>query len=330
MNCVDSCFTLSVKCVGFFRGFFPNKKLDIITMASQLSVTCADTFISRVNTVAIDLRAALPPDHRVKAEEWQSLLLHDLKVKAVDVLEAMIHYRTGLLLVGFKEEKGFNEALTKLANGVSWSKLDVMVFGWSVLENVVDVQVLGVSIHHDPDMIIEKLKEFGQVVRWSKGMHSGGFKNAFNGMIFVKMRLDDGATLPAFVRLMKHGETIQIRSEAIEKTCHRCLGKGHLASRCQKPAATVKEGIRAKTWAMIAAGQAAPAAGPPSPDVTAISSSDDEDSASEDRDALGSDMEAPADSGKKKRSRGRKGKKRISSGGSSPPPQQAEERYRRW
>lgn len=269
--------------------------------------------------MAIDLRSATMPGHRVSAEEWQSLLLHDLGLKAVDILEAMVHYRTGLLLVGFKEEEKFNEVLARLVAGVSWSKLDAMVYGWSVLENVVDVQVVGVSNHHRPLEIVEKLREYGQVIRFNLGSHMGGLKGVFNGVIFAKMRLHDGAALPAFVRLMEHGETIQIRSEAIEKTCHRCLGKGHVAAFCRKPAATVKDGIKSKTWAMIAAAPAGPAAVSSPPEVV-LSSTDSEGDVDEDIGGPGSDVGAltdPPSMGKRSRRRG--GKKRNSSGGLSPP-----------
>ena len=121
------------------------------------------TFISRINTVCVDLKDVYSGP-TVPTAEWAVFVKEDLKVKAEELALIQLHTITGMLMIELKEELVYQRILSRLQEGVVWTKYKAKVFGWSVHEALSTVSVVNLSRAVDPGLILNKLGEFGKII----------------------------------------------------------------------------------------------------------------------------------------------------------------------
>jgi hypothetical protein len=199
-----------------------------------MSVKDIYTFKTRERTVCIDIQGA-HPSGRVTWQEWTDFLTKDLAIDPDEVKEVGMHSLTRLLMVQTFSDLEYDNILSKLQGGVTWSNKDnVQVYGWSFKERQTTVKLLNVTLSMDLELLKTKISQYGRIVSWKKGKHPK-FKKSFDNTITVRMMLDHGVKLPAFLPSEKLGEVIHLVSDAIDRACIRCLKSGHIAPHCRKP-----------------------------------------------------------------------------------------------
>ena len=208
------------------------------------------TFLSRVNTVCIDVKE-VHGGPKVPQREWLNFMKEDMELKSDMVVECNMHSLTDLLMVKFSSEVIFEEMLEKLKQGIPWKeKRGELVFGWSVHEALTNVKLINVSENYQT-LILEKLAEFGRVVSSREGFIPD-WPGVKDKSLIVKMKLKQGVKLPAFIEYGEIEDAVQVFCDSAERVCFRCLKQGHIAPYCRnraKLASQIQSG--AKSWASV-------------------------------------------------------------------------------
>ena len=194
----------------------------------------------------------------------------DVGLDLKELSSALQHSITGHLLIQFASEDAFQKILTKAGDGVMWSKYSIRVFGWSAGEETIKVHLHNIFCESDLDAAIREMSKHGKIIR--QEVHK--YKQAptlSNGIVSLTMRLKQEAEMPEFIYEEIAGNTIQVFSDKHQRTCWRCLGKGHVAAFCKRPLKTQETASKTTTWAKIVAGPTADAA----PEPQATDSADD-------------------------------------------------------
>ena len=114
------------------------------------------TFLSRVNTVCIDVKEVCGGP-KVPQREWLTFLKEDMKLTSDMVVECNIHSLTDLLMVKFSSQEIFEDVLEKLKGGIPWKeKGGALVYGWSVHEALSNVKLINVADNYH-ELVLEKL-----------------------------------------------------------------------------------------------------------------------------------------------------------------------------
>ena len=210
------------------------------------------TFVQRKNTVCIDIKQVA--GLKVPSKDWVTFLKDDVKLNAEDVVECQVHSVTGFLLVKLHDELLYQEVCDKLQQGIPWSIRDgAKVFGWSTQDALASVKIINMTVHIDEKCVIKHMENYGTVVHHRIG-YIPGWKGVRDGSLTLKMKLKEGVVMPSFLDLTKlNGEILQIFSDQQEKTCFRCLGKGHIAPFCRRKAKEFSDHNKSQSWASITA-----------------------------------------------------------------------------
>ena len=229
----------------------------------------SNTFVGLKRTVCWDIRGPYPGKGRVPIPEWMNFLQQDVGLDLKELSNALQHSITGHLLIQFTSDDTFQRILTKAGDGVMWSKHSVRVFGWSAGEETIKVHLHNIFCESDLDAAIREMCKHGKII--NQEVHK--YKQAPtlpNGIVSLTMRLKQEAEIPEFIYEEIAGNTIQVFSDKHQRTCWRCLGKGHVAAFCKRPLKTQETASKSTTWAKIVAGPTAEA----QPELQAIDSAD--------------------------------------------------------
>lgn len=195
------------------------------------SVASGLTFEKRENTLIIDINDAI--GRKATVEEWAEFLTEDVKVDRMAVKRVGIHSLTGMLMVTFSTPQHYLDALKKLEEGVMWTKAGTKVYGWDVQAGLTKVKLLNISEEMDVESLRTYMGKYGKVVSWKVNTWGKLFPQAATGSISVTMALNQGAVLEPFIRSVKLGEIVHVVGDNLERTCARCLKKGHIAAGCR-------------------------------------------------------------------------------------------------
>ena len=240
------------------------------TQVKMAAPAVSNTFVGLKRTICWDIRGPYPGKGRVPIPEWMEFLEQDVGLDLKELSSALQHSITGHLLIQFASEDAFQKILTKAGDGVMWSKYSIRVFGWSAGEETIKVHLHNIFCESDLDAAIREMSKHGKIIR--QEVHK--YKQAptlSNGIVSLTMRLKQEAEMPEFIYEEIAGNTIQVFSDKHQRTCWRCLGKGHVAAFCKRPLKTQETASKTTTWAKIEAGPTAVAA----PEPQATDSADD-------------------------------------------------------
>ena len=207
------------------------------------------TFKTRQRTVCIDIHGG-HPHGKANWHEWSDFLDNDLQVEPLEVKEVGIHTLTRLLMLQVETDEEYERILGKLQAGVDWPLHGSKVYGWSNQEQLTTVKLMNVTQSLDLNKLKKKIEEYGKIVQWTLGRHPR-YQNSFDNTITVKLMLRNDAELPAFLPSASMGEVIHLISEAINKACLRCLGKGHIAPHCKKGWRNFKGKSTSSVWSPL-------------------------------------------------------------------------------
>ena len=212
------------------------------------------SFIHRKQTLCVDVKHAAKG--RVTQKEWVAFLRNDLKIKPSEIEQVQYHSIADLLMVKVKDLQCFNNYLELLLAGVKWpAKGNVKVFGWSSDEVLTTVKFINIPYFVDIQFILNHMKKFGTILDHRVGVLSQtgcpDWDGIPDGSLTLKMKVNEGAVLPPFLDLTKHGESLQLVSDQVEKKCFRCFGKGHISLHCYQKPKNFTEENSVKTWAGI-------------------------------------------------------------------------------
>ena len=97
------------------------------------------THVSRVRTVLVDVKTVQPRHDRA---DRAALIIEDMKLPAVAVTAIYLLQVEQLLLVTFSKETVFQEAVTKLRRGVSWTATGGRrVYSWPTTDFLLQVRL---------------------------------------------------------------------------------------------------------------------------------------------------------------------------------------------
>ena len=213
----------------------------------------SNTFVGLKQTVCWDMRPHFPGKGRIPVPEWMDFLEKDAGIDLKDVSDALQHSITGHLLIQVPSEEKYKEILKKAEDGVQWTKYNRRVYGWSAGEETLKVHLHNVLHDSDLEKAIEVISRHGTVI--NREVHH--YKQApmiRNGIVTLTMRVGPEAEMPEFIYEESCGNTIQVFSDKHQRSCWRCLGKGHIAAFCQRPVRTQETAEHSNTWAKIVAG----------------------------------------------------------------------------
>ena len=212
------------------------------------------TFIKRKNTLCIDLRSALG-NVKPKPDQWADWITDVLKVEPANILLCSIHTVTGHLMVQLSEETVFQEKLTMLERGVPWGP-EKIVFGWSSEEYLTTVKVHNYAPHMDIEAIKSIMGAYGKVISCVPGVHRR-FKNASDGTLTFKMKLEAGKQPPSVLKSQVEGEVLSCYFEGGPRVCYKCGQSGHIGSYCRqrsaKPQPQAEDVAATPSWAALVA-----------------------------------------------------------------------------
>lgn len=176
-----------------------------------------------------------------------------MKTKPGQVAEIQLHSVSRNLIVGFEGDEIYQSALRKLEQGITWPKYPgIKIHGWSTSEYLTPITIMNWSKYLNFEKLKARLETYGKIISFQFGV----FKEdplCKNGNIHLRMKLKEGAVIPAFVEIPGAAECLQIYSDNTEKVCFRCTEKGHIAPFCRKKAKQVDYTKNQNpTWACIA------------------------------------------------------------------------------
>ena len=228
------------------------------------------TFITRTNTVCIDVRDVYPGP-KVPTKDWCSFLKEDLKLKAEDLIEAGMNTLTNYLMVKLSTEPIYLTVLEKLQAGVNWSRFNLLVYGWSTAEILSTVKVTNITCHIDLPKVLKKMGDYGQVIN-----HRVGYLKELPGVrdttLLLRMKIKPGVKIPSFLDIGPMGESLQVFSDHADKVCFKCCKKGHIAPFCRNPTRAPDLKSSTSSWASVAGGHS-PGPAPqtaPAPQTTPV------------------------------------------------------------
>jgi hypothetical protein len=204
-------------------------------------------YLTRSNTICFDVKEAYPGP-KVPTSEWVDFLL-DHVCDPTEIVETSVHSITGHLLVKLKTDEKFKEILEKGEKGISWTKYNSVVFGWSITDFLTNVRIINVTIHIDHEKIRQKMAEFGQLIHFSVGYHKK-MPGVRDGSINIKMKVKEGVTIPSFIDIVSMGECLQIFTDSGPRVCFKCTKVGHIAAFCRSKSKEVNYSTQT-SWAKI-------------------------------------------------------------------------------
>lgn len=208
------------------------------------------TFISRTNTVCVDIKE-VHPSPRVPQDDWIGLMKKEFGLKVGEVVEAQVHSLTNMLMIKLSNGELYEQLLEKLRVGVMWEKFSKKVYGWSSSDHLTTVKVINYTTHIKIENLVKKMGEFGTVATWRLG-ELRDFPGTGDGTVIFKMSLNQGSELPAFIEAPCTGEILHIFCDSMQKVCFKCLEKGHIAPFCRKKMKILdKKAPPPKSWAFI-------------------------------------------------------------------------------
>ena len=211
----------------------------------------SNTFIGLKHTICWDVRGAYPEKGRVPVPEWLEFLRKDVGIILKDLKLALQHSLTQYLMITMPDEDTFISTLSKAEQGVEWSKHKVKVYGWSASEEVTKVTLTNITSPLDCNAAIQEMAKHGTILTQEVLRHK--HIGVPTGSISLNMRLKPDAELPSFIYEENISNTITVHSAKHQRTCWKCLEKGHIAAFCRKPIKTQAAAAKSKTWAKIAA-----------------------------------------------------------------------------
>ena len=211
----------------------------------------SNTFIGLKHTICWDIRGAYPEKNRVPVPEWLEFLRKDVGVNLQDLKLALQHSLTQFLMITLPDEDTFTSTLSKAEQGVEWAKYKVKVYGWSASEEVTKVTLTNITSPLDCNAAIQEMAKHGAILSQKVLRHQ--HIDVPTGSISLNMRIKPDAELPSFIYEESIGNTITVHSAKHQRTCWKCLERGHIAAFCRKPIKTQAAAAKSKTWAKIAA-----------------------------------------------------------------------------
>ncbi len=223
----------------------------------------SNTFVGMQRTVVWDIRSPYPQRGRVPVPDWLDFLEKDVGLDlARDVSAAAIHTITGDLLTVINDDEVFQRVKRKAEEGVQWRRYDVNVYGWAAGEEAIKVHLHNGFQQSSVDAAVKEITKHGKVIHQKVHYYSKSSKIR-NGIVSLTVKLKAEAELPTYIYDEETDNTIQVQSDRHDRTCWRCLGKGHVAVFCKKPVQTRLNAAKTKTWATVAKTAPTPRATPP-------------------------------------------------------------------
>ena len=228
------------------------------------------THVSRVRTVLIDVKAVKPNHDRA---ERAALIIEDLQLPAVAVTAIYMLQVEQLLLVTFATEEVFQEAVVKLRRGVPWRAASGrQVYGWPTTDSLLQVRLTNVH----PDIPVERLtalmSRFGRVVLAHRvGGRDPFFPNANDGIVYMKMAIDEGSSFPDFIAVETMDgvldSIVRVFTDNSLKRCYRCGQLGHIGAFCRRAAKSIadQKDVWARLQLLPTQLRIHPSTGPPQP-----------------------------------------------------------------
>ena len=175
-----------------------------------------------------------------------------LNLKTKDVTEMQLHGVTQHLIISLVDENVHHAVLQKLEKGVTWDKYPGLKFyGWSTSEELTSVNVINWNKYLPWKELLLELERHGRIVS-----HRVGYWREEptwpNGKLYFRMKLRDGARLPAFIEFPDFNQVVQVFTESSERVCFRCTKKGHIAAFCRNKAKDVDYvNSPTQSWAQV-------------------------------------------------------------------------------
>ena len=210
------------------------------------------THVSRVQTVLIDVMAIKPSHDRA---DRAALIIDDMQLPAVTVTAIFMLQVEQLLLVTFATDEVFQEAVTKLRRGVPWgAAAGRHVYGWPTTDSLLQVRLTNVHPDIPVDRLTGLMSRFGRVVlaHWVGG-RDPFFPNANDGIIHMKMAVNEGSTFPDFIAIETVNgvldSIVRVFTDNSQKRCYRCGQLGHIGAFCRWAARTIAD--QKDVWARL-------------------------------------------------------------------------------